>query len=137
MSGLPSFIRLDIVTPDRLVQSEEEVLEVVIPGSEGYLGVLPGHLPLLTTIGIGALSFRKGAKKFTFSVSGGFAEILPDRVIIMADVLERPEEIDVQRAHIAKDRAEKFFASKDVVDVDQAMSALLRATSRLHVAEMK
>lgn len=137
MAGIPQFIRLEIVTPERQVQSEEEVTEVTIPGSEGYLGVLPGHLPLLTTIGIGVLTFRKGSKKFTFSVSGGFAEVLADRVIIMAQTLERPEEIDVQRARSARERAEKQLASRDVVDVEQAMGALLRATSRMRVAEMK
>lgn len=137
MAGLPSFIRLDIVTPDRLVQTEEEVTEVTIPGSEGYMSILPGHLPLLTMIGIGVLGFHKGPKKFSFSVSGGFAEVLPDRVIIMADTLERPEEIDVQRARAARERAEKLLASKDQVDVDQTMAAMLRASSRLHVAEMK
>lgn len=137
MAGLPSFIRLDIVTPDRLVQTEDEVTEVTIPGSEGYMSILPGHLPLLTMIGIGVLSFHLGSKKFSFSVSGGFAEVLPDRVIIMADTLERPEEIDVQRARAARERAEKLLASKDQVDVDQTMAAMLRASSRLHVAEMK
>lgn len=136
MAGLPTFIRLDIVTPDRLVLTEE-VDEISIPGSEGYLGVLPGHLPLLTTIGIGILTYRKGQKKVSFSVSGGFAEVLQDRVIIMADTLERPEEIDVQRARAAKERAEKQLASKEAVDVEVAMGALLRATSRLHVAEGK
>jgi F-type H+-transporting ATPase subunit epsilon len=132
--AMPSFIRLDIVTPARLVLTEE-VDEVTIPGSEGYLGILPGHLPLLTMIGTGILSFHKGAKKMSFSVSGGFAEILPERVIIMADTLERPEEIDVQRARVAKERAEKMLFSKEPVDVENAMGALLRANSRLGVAE--
>ena len=98
---------------------------------------LEGELTRMKRSRTGTLSFRHGGKKFSFSLSGGFAEILPDRVIIMADTLERPEEIDVQRARLAKDRAEKQLASKDVVNVDQAMGALLRATSRLHVAELK
>jgi F-type H+-transporting ATPase subunit epsilon len=133
---LPTFLRLEVVTPDRNVLTDE-VDEVSIPGSEGYLGILPGHLPLLTMIGTGILSFRKGAKRFNFCVSGGFAEVLPDRVIIMAHTLEKPEEIDVTRARNAKERAEKMLVSHELVDVDQAMAALLRATSRLHVAEMK
>lgn len=136
MAGLPSIIRLDVVTPDRLVLTEE-VDEVTIPGSEGYMGILPGHLPLLTMIGTGVLTYHKGAKKLAFCVSGGFAEVLPDRVIIMADTLERPEEIDVQRARAAKDRAEKMLASNNAGDVDVAMAALLRANSRLTVAEMR
>ena len=133
MASLPTIIRLEVVTPDRLVLSEE-VTEVTIPGSEGYLGILPGHLPLLTMIGTGVLSYHQGAKKFSFSVSGGFAEVLPERVIVMADTLERPEEIDMQRARSAKDRAEKMLSSKDV-NVDSAMGALLRANARITVAE--
>jgi F-type H+-transporting ATPase subunit epsilon len=136
MASLPSIIRLEVVTPDRLVLSEE-VDEVSIPGSEGYLGILPGHLPLLTMIGIGVLSYRKGTKKLAFSVCGGFAEVLPERVIIMADTLERPEEIDVQRARKARERAETQLGSKEKVDVDVAMAALLRANARLAVAETR
>src|SRR5262245_65753430 len=97
---LPTSIRLEVVTPERLVLTED-VDEISIPGSEGYLGILPGHLPLLTMIGTGVLSYRKGTKKVSYAVSGGFAEVLPDRVIIMADTLERPEEIDVNRARAA------------------------------------
>lgn len=136
MASLPSVIRLEVVTPDRLVLSEE-VDEVSIPGSEGYLGILPGHLPLLTMIGIGVLTYRKGTKKLAFSVCGGFAEVLPERVIIMADTLERPEEIDVQRARQARERAETQLGSREKVDVDVAMAALLRANARLTVAEMR
>ena len=136
MAGLPTMIRLEIVTPARHVQTEE-VEEVTIPGSEGYLGVLPGHLPLLTMIGTGVLSFRTGTKRFSFAVSGGFAEVLPERVIIMADTLERPEEIDMNRARAARDRAEKMLASTEPVNIEQTMAALLRATSRITVAEMK
>ena len=80
--------------------------------------------------------YRKGNKRTFFAVSGGFAEVLPDSVIIMADMLERPEEIDVQRARAAKERAEKMLTSRDV-DVEQVMAAILRATSRIHVAEMR
>ena len=136
MSGMPPFIRLDIVTPDRHVLTEE-VDEVNIPGSEGYFGVLPGHLPLLTMIGTGVLSYQLKGKRHPFAVNGGFAEVLPDRVIIMADTLERPEEIDVERAREAKDRAEKMLASKEPVDIDQTMAALMRAGVRIAVAEMK
>jgi F-type H+-transporting ATPase subunit epsilon len=134
-ASLPSKVKLEIVTPDRQFLSDE-VDEVTMPGSEGYLGVLPGHLPLLTTLGTGVLSYHKSQAVFHFSVSGGFAEILPDRVIIMADSLERPEEIDVSRAHAAKERAEKTLHSHEQIDVEKTMADLLRATTRLHVADM-
>jgi F-type H+-transporting ATPase subunit epsilon len=136
MPALPTKIRLEIVSPDRLLLSED-VEEVTIPGSEGYLGILPGHLPLLTTIGIGVLSYHKGGQKFSFAISRGFAEVLPDRVIIIADSIERPEEIDLPRAREAKERAEKLLHSKGDVDVDRAMAALLRAISRIQVAEAR
>src|SRR5262252_5941953 len=100
---LPTKIRLDIVSPERLLLSEE-VEEVTIPGSEGYLGILPGHLPLLTTIGIGILSYHKKGQKYVLAISGGFAEVLPDRVIVMAETLELPQEIDINRARLAKER---------------------------------
>jgi F-type H+-transporting ATPase subunit epsilon len=131
---LPTKIKLEIVTPDRLLTSED-VDEVTIPGAKGYLGILPGHLPLLTLLGIGVLTYRKGNQKFSFSCSGGFAEVLPDRVIITADTVERPEEIDVTRARAAKERAEKMLASHEQVDVDAVMDAIMRATSRIQVAE--
>jgi len=135
-SALPTKIRLEIVSPDRLLLSEE-VDEVTIPGSEGYLGILPGHLPLLTMIGIGVLSYHHGGQKFSFAISRGFAEVLPDRVIIMADSIERPDEIDLQRAREAKERAEKRLHSKDQIDVQETMDALMRATSRIQVAEAR
>jgi F-type H+-transporting ATPase subunit epsilon len=133
---LPTKIKLDIVSPERLLLSEE-VEEVTIPGSEGYLGILPGHLPLLTTIGIGILSYHRSGQKFVLAVSGGFAEVLPDRVIVMAETVERPDEIDISRAKAAKDRAEKSLLGKDQVDVEQMMAAIMRATSRIQVAESR
>jgi F-type H+-transporting ATPase subunit epsilon len=136
MSSLPTKIRLEIVSPERLLLSEE-VDEVTIPGSEGYLGILPGHLPLLTMLGIGILSYHRGGQKFSFAVSRGFAEVLPDRVIVMADSIERPQEIDLQRAREAKDRAEKRLHSKDPIDVERAMASLMRAVSRIQVVEAR
>jgi F-type H+-transporting ATPase subunit epsilon len=134
---LPTKIKLEIVTPDRLLLSEE-VDEVSIPGSEGYLGILPGHLPLLTLLGIGILSYRQGTEKHVYSVSGGFAEVVPDRVIIVADTLERPEEIDANRARAAKERAESQLASsQDSSGVERSMQELLRATARLQVSQMR
>jgi F-type H+-transporting ATPase subunit epsilon len=132
--SLPTKIKLEIVTPDRLLLSEE-VDEVTIPGTEGYLGILPGHLPLLTMIGTGVLSYRKGTQKWALAASGGFAEVLPDRVIIMADTVERPEEIDVERARAAKERAERQLTSKDNVDVPATMASIMRAQARIEVAQ--
>src|SRR6266849_3969210 len=97
---LPEVLTLEVVTPDRAVV-HEAVTEVQLPGSEGYLGILPGHTPLLTELGTGALSYRQGAQTRRVAVSGGFAEVLPDRVIVLADVAERAEEIDVERARLA------------------------------------
>ena len=134
--AFPTKLKLEIVTPERLLLSQE-VEEVTIPGSEGYLGILPGHLPLLTMLGIGVLSYHRGGQRESFAVSGGFAEVLPDRVIVTADSVERPQEIDLQRARVAKERAEKRLISKDPVDVERAMASLLRATARIHVAELK
>lgn len=133
--ALPSRIRLEIVAPDRQLLSED-VEEVTIPGSEGYLGILPGHLPLLTTIGIGVLSFHRLGKRHYMSVAGGFAEVLSDRVIVMAETVELPEEIDVSRAALAKERAEKELSARDQVDVDLTMAALLRAITRIRVSEI-
>jgi F-type H+-transporting ATPase subunit epsilon len=132
-TSLPTKIRLEIVTPDRLLLSED-VDEVSIPGAEGYLGILPGHLPLLTLLGTGVLSYRKGNQKVILSCNDGFAEVLPDRVIITAATIERPEEIDVARAKAAKDRAEKELTGKDV-DVDATMAAIKRAQARIEVAQ--
>jgi len=130
---LPTKIKLEIVTPARLLISED-VDEVSIPGSEGYLGILPGHLPLLTLLGTGVLSYRKGNQKVVFACNDGFAEVLPERVIVLASTIERPEEIDVSRAKASKDRAEKELTAKDV-DVDATMAAIKRAQARIDVAQ--
>jgi F-type H+-transporting ATPase subunit epsilon len=135
MAVLPTKIRLEIVTPERLLLSEE-VDEITLPGSEGYLGILPGHLPLLTMLGVGVLTYRQGSQKHHFAVSGGFAEVLGDRVIVLAETVERPQEIDVERARVAKQKAEKLLMSKEQIDVEAAMSDLLRATTRIQVASM-
>ena len=99
-----SHITIELVTPDRSVV-HEEVDEIQIPGAQGYLGVLPGHTPLLTTLQVGELWFRQGEEKVFVSVAFGFAEILPDRVTILAQLAERAEEIDIARAE-AKEEPE-------------------------------
>jgi F-type H+-transporting ATPase subunit epsilon len=111
--------------------------EVQVPGSEGYFGVLPGHTPLLSTLGVGDLSYRKGGQRFHLSVVGGFAEVLPDRVTILAQIAERAEDIDVARAQRAKQRAEERLARPTAeVDFERAQQSLLRATVRLQVAAL-
>ena len=130
---LPTTIDLQIVTPDRLLVSEQ-VDEVEIPGSEGYFGVLPGHTPLLAALAVGELWYRKGPDKTYLSIAFGFAEVLPDRVTILARLAERAEEIDVERAEAAKKRAEERLAHKSDVDYERARTALMKSLARLQVS---
>ena len=132
--ALPTHIELQVVTPDRLLV-QERVDEVEVPGAHGYFGVLPGHTPLLASLGIGELWYRKGQEKTYLSIAGGFAEVLPDRVTILARVAERAEDIDPQRAEEARARAEKRLAEpKPELDYARARAALERAVIRLQVA---
>ncbi|GAG21047.1 unnamed protein product, partial [marine sediment metagenome] len=101
-----SSLKLDIVTAERVVYSDEADV-VVAPGIDGQLGILPHHAPLMTTLQPGELRVRKGGEEFSLAISGGFLEVRPDRVIILADTAERAEEIDVSRAEEAKRRAEE------------------------------
>jgi F-type H+-transporting ATPase subunit epsilon len=130
-------IKLDIVTAERLVLSED--VEVVIaPGVEGQLGILPHHTPLMTMLQSGELRARKGGEEFFLAISGGFLEVRPDRVIILADAAERAEEIDIARAEEAKRRAQERLSHRTPdVDVAQAEVALHRALARLEVVERK
>jgi F-type H+-transporting ATPase subunit epsilon len=132
--ALPAHIDLQIVTPERrLVQ--EQVDEVEIPGAEGYFGVLPGHTPLLASLTVGELWYRKGQEKFYLSIAFGFAEVLPDRVTILARIAERPEDISIERAESARKRAEERLAQpKSDVDYERARVALMRSMARLQVA---
>ena len=132
--ALPTSILLQIVTPDRLIVNEQ-VDEVEIPGTEGYFGVLPGHTPLLASLAVGELWYRKGQEKIYLSLAFGFCEVLPDRVTILATLAERAEEIDVARAEEAKRRAEARLAqaARDV-DYDRARLALQKSLARLQVS---
>jgi F-type H+-transporting ATPase subunit epsilon len=134
---LPEAINLDVVTPERRVV-QEVVDEVQIPGSQGYLGVLPGHAPLMTLLAAGVLSYRTGAHWHYLAAIGGFAEIQPDRVIILAERCERAEEIDVERARAAEQRARQRLSRLNDPDVDwqRASAALERAMVRLQVAAL-
>lgn len=129
-------LTVEIATPTRLVVSET-VDEVVIPGIEGYFGVLPGHAPFLTTLGIGELTYRKGRDEYHLAVSGGFAEVRNDKVIVLADTAERPQEIDRGRVERARERADRRLAGRSDEDVDytRAVCALMRALTRLQVAD--
>jgi F-type H+-transporting ATPase subunit epsilon len=129
-------LTLELATPTRLVVTAE-VDEVVVPGSMGYFGVLPGHAPLLATLGIGELTYRIGREEYHVAMSGGFAEVRNDKVIILADVAEAPGDIDRARAERARDRAEARVsgrASQDEIDYARAMCALARALTRIQVA---
>jgi F-type H+-transporting ATPase subunit epsilon len=131
---LPEKIQLDIVTPERGLVSEA-VDELILPGSEGYLGVRPGHAPLLTTLGVGAIEYRKGKDLHHLAVSWGFVEVLPDRVAILAETAEKAEEIDEDRARRARDRAEQRLRKPDPdTDFRRAQVALQKALIRLQVA---
>jgi F-type H+-transporting ATPase subunit epsilon len=132
--SLPAHLTLEIVTPDRSVVTER-VDEVEIPGAEGYFGVLPGHTPLLAMLKVGELWYRKGAEKSYLSIAFGFAEVLPDRVTILAQLAERPEEIDVARAEAARRRAEERLATPaPEIDFERARIALMKSLIRIQVS---
>jgi F-type H+-transporting ATPase subunit epsilon len=129
-------LKIDVVTAERVVYSEE-VDAVIAPGMEGQLGILPHHAPLMTTLQSGELVIRKGGKEESLAISGGFLEVRPDHVIVLADQAERAEEIDVARAEAARKRAEERLKDKHTAGLDatRAETALRRALARLSVAE--
>ena len=131
--ALPTHLDLQIVTPDRLVV-QARVDEVQVPGAEGYFGVLPGHTPMLASLAVGELWFRQGQEKTYVAIASGFAEVLPDRVTILAKLAERAEEIDVERAEAARQRAEQRLVQKSDIDYERARAALAKALTRLQVA---
>jgi|SRR5687767_4899066 len=131
--AIPTKLTLEIVTPDRSLV-RDDVDEVQLPGSEGYFGVLPGHTPLLSMLMVGELWYRSGQEKRYLAVAGGFVEVLPDRVTVLADIGERAEDIDLARAEAAKRRAEERLASAADVDVDRARRSLAKSLMRLQVA---
>ena len=129
-------LTLEVVTPEREVV-REPVAEVQLPGREGYLGILAGHTPLLTQIGIGALSYRKNGQTVYVAVAGGFAEVLSGRVLVLADAAQRAEEIDVARAQSDLAEAQKKLvggASGGSTDWDAALQSVARAQTWLDVA---
>ena len=132
--ALPTSIELQIVTPDKLLV-KEQVDEVEIPGTEGYFGVLPGHTPMLASLAVGEMWYRKGQEKTFLSLAYGFCEVLPDRVTILAQLAERAEDIDIARAEEARKRAEQRLAqAKGDVDYERARTALVKSIARLQVS---
>jgi len=131
---LPTKLLLEVVTPEGLLL-REEVDDVVAPGADGYFGVLPGHTPFLSTLGLGEISYRKGMERRRLTCFWGFCEVLPDRVNVLAEIGERAEEIDVGRAEAAKRHAEeRMKVIKDEVGYKEAHDAYVRAVTRLAVA---
>lgn len=131
-------IELVIVTPERQLL-RDSVAEIELPGASGYLGVLPGHAPLITELGVGVLTYRRvsgGEEAEPIAVIQGFAEVLGERVTVLAETAERPAEIDLARAEAALKRAqERIASSRPEVDLDRANIALQRALVRVRVAE--
>ena len=124
----------EIVTPEKLVV-RDVAEEMQIPAKNGYIGVLPGHAPLITELAVGEITYRNAGTSSILAVAWGFAEVLPTKVTILAESAEKPEEIDVKRAQEAKQRAEERLAGgQEQVDFDRALNALHRAETRLDVA---
>ena len=132
--ALPTSIQLNIVSADRALV-DERVDEVEIPGADGYFGVLPGHTPLLALLGLGELWYRQGSEKHFMLIEFGFAEVQPDRVTILAEAAEKPEEIDVTKAEAAKKRAEERLAQPNAdMDLERVRIAMLRSLIQLQVS---
>lgn len=132
---MANLIKLEIVTPDRNLLSEE-VEYVGAPGVNGEFGVLPNHIPFLSALGIGSLFYKQNGKKYFVFLSGGFAEITPAKVTVLAEVAERAEEISVERARKAREKAEqRFVQQKEQVDYARARAAMARAMHRIRCRE--
>lgn len=131
-------IRLEIVTPEKLAY-QDEVDSVQLPGSEGELGVLPHHAPLVSTLGAGELRLRKGGGEESFAIVGGFLQVLPDRVVVMAETADMASEIDLEKAQEARRQAEQALESGYVegADLSAARAALQAALIRIRVAERR
>ena len=131
-------IQLEIVTPERLAYADT-VDAVVLPGSEGELGVLPHHAPLVSTLGVGELRIRKGATEEAFAIAGGFLQVRPDKVVVMAEMADMASEIDLERAHEARREAERALETgyHEGADLASARAALQQALLRIRVAERR
>ncbi|MGI8703535.1 MAG: F0F1 ATP synthase subunit epsilon [Candidatus Limnocylindrales bacterium] len=131
-------LQLEIVTPERRVFSEE-VDQVVCPGVEGELGILPHHAPLVTTLGVGELRIRRGGQEEYFAIAGGFLQVRPDKVIVMAETADMASEIDLQKAEEARREAERALQEgfEEPADLARARASLQRALMRIQVAERR
>jgi F-type H+-transporting ATPase subunit epsilon len=131
-------MQLEVATPERLLV-REEVTEVQVSGKDGYLGILPGHAPMLGLLGTGFLSYGSGSQRRYLSVHGGFLEVLPDQVRVLADEAERAEEIDVERARAdlkrAQDEVSNLINPSVGVDPAEALDQLMHAQARVDAAE--
>jgi F-type H+-transporting ATPase subunit epsilon len=128
---------LEIVTPEKMLV-KDDAEEMQIPGKSGYLGILPGHAPLITELGVGEMTYRKGGETHRFVVAWGFAEVLPDRVTILAENADRPQEIDVKKAQAGKQRAEEHMSKgQSEEDFTRAEAEMRLADTQLEVAGKK
>lgn len=134
--GIPQTLLLEVVTPTRMVV-REEVEEVIVPGFQGYFGVLGGHLPFMSTLKIGELAYRKNGRWRYLAVSWGYSEVRPETVIVLAETAERAEEIDVARAERERDRALERMArwGEEPMDISEVEAALAGALTRIEVAK--
>ena len=129
---MPETLQLEIVTPERRVV-DAAADEVTIPGKSGYLGVLPGHAPLITELAVGEIAYKISGQTKRLAVAWGFAEVLPEKVTILAETAEKAEEIDIPRAEAAKQRAEAALSQAGATGDPEAQAALDRAKTRLEV----
>jgi F-type H+-transporting ATPase subunit epsilon len=131
-------LKLEIVTPERLAYSDS-VDAVVLPGSEGELGVLPHHAPLISTLGVGELRIRKGGQEELFAIAGGFLQVRPDKVVVMAEMADMASDIDLERALEARREAERALETgfHEGADLSMARAALQQALLRIRVAERR
>ncbi|HZR63719.1 MAG TPA: F0F1 ATP synthase subunit epsilon [Terriglobales bacterium] len=134
---MPDTFQLEIVTPEKLVV-RDQAEEAQIPGLNGYLGILPGHAPLITELGAGEISYRSGGQLHRFSTAWGFAEVLPDKVTVLAETVERADEIDLSRAKDSLVKAEDALRQAQTEEeVDKDLGKVRRAQARIDVAEHK
>jgi len=131
-------LQVEIVTGERVVYTEDDVDMVVAPGIDGTLGILPRHAPLITVLASGELRVKKGGQEESLVVFGGFMEVTPEKVIVLADTAERAEEIDISRAEQARQSAEASLSRRDTdIDLAQAELSLRRAALRLRIGERR
>ncbi len=134
---MPDTFQLEIVTPEKLVV-KDSAEEAQIPATTGYIGVLPGHAPLITELGAGEISYRSGGQLYRFSTAWGFAEVLPDRVTVLAETVERADEIDIARAKRDLTEAEEALKqAQSEEEVTKDLGKVRRAEARIEVAERK